>query len=247
MRVIPVMDILGGVVVHARRGERARYEPVKSILSTSADPVEIAKAFHREFGFKELYVADLDAIQGKGITTESLREISRATTMRLMVDSGVSSLQDAKKLKKAGVSEIIIGTETLDDLAALSRIVVKMGSNLIVSSLDLREGRVISKSPTMRMQSPVRAAEILMGIGVSQLIVLELTKVGSESGIDRSLAQSIVKAVMIPVITGGGVRDTNDLSELRRIGIDGVLVATSLHTGSITPEDLRQFHGKDNR
>jgi phosphoribosylformimino-5-aminoimidazole carboxamide ribotide isomerase len=245
LRVIPVIDILGGVVVHAKRGERRRYEPVKSILSTSAEPVDIAKRFYKEFGFRELYVADLDAILGKGIATEPILEIHKATPMRLMVDSGVSSLQDAKRLKEAGASKIIVATETLDNLTALSHIVAKMGSNLIVSSLDLREGKVISKSPTMITQSPVQVAEILVGVGVSQLIVLELTKVGSESGIDRPLAESIVKAVKIPVVTGGGIRDIIDLGELRRIGIDGALVATSLHMGSITPEDLRLFYGSD--
>ena len=245
MRVIPVIDILGGVVVHAKRGERGRYEPIKSILSTSTEPVDIAKTFYREFGFGELYVADLDAILGKGSATEHIMEIHRATPMTLMVDSGVSSLQDAKRLKEAGVSTIIVATETLDNLTALSHIIAKMGSKLIISSLDLREGKVVSKSPTMIMQKPVQAAEILAGIGVSQLIVLELTKVGSESGIDRSLAESIVKAVKIPVITGGGIRDTTDLDELRRIGIGGALVATSLHTGSVTAEDLRLFHGSD--
>jgi phosphoribosylformimino-5-aminoimidazole carboxamide ribotide isomerase len=241
LRIIPVIDILGGVVVHAKKGERGKYQPIKSVLSSSAEPVEVAKAFHREFGFNELYVADLDAILGKGVATDRLREICVGTPMQLMVDAGVNSLQGARKLIEAGVSKIIVATETLDNLTALSLIVVKMGSNRIISSLDLRDQRVVSESPTMRIQSPIEAAEILEGTGVSQLIVLELTRVGSELGADRSLAESIVKSVKIPVITGGGIRHVNDLNELRRIGVAGALVATSLHTGSITPDDLRLF------
>jgi phosphoribosylformimino-5-aminoimidazole carboxamide ribotide isomerase len=242
LRVIPVIDILGGVVVHAKRGERGRYEPVKSILSASTEPVDIAKTFHREFGFTELYVADLDAILGRGMATDTIRELSKATSMKLMVDSGVSNLRDAQRLRDAGASEIIVGTETLDNLAALSYMIGEMGSKSVISSLDLKQGKVVSRSPTLTMRKPVQAARILMGVGVSQLIVLELTRVGSESGIDRSLTESIVKAVEIPVIVGGGIRNTNDLNELNRIGIDGALIATSLHTGTITANDLQVFH-----
>ena len=39
---------------------------------------------------------------------------------------------------------------------------------------------------------------------------------------------------------GGGVRDINDLIRLRDLGISGVLVATVLHSGKISIEELRQ-------
>jgi len=238
LRVIPVMDILGGKVVHARKGERDKYRPIETVLSKSAEPVEVAKAFYREFSFEELYVADLDAILGKEASIEYIRRICKATPMEVMVDAGVSSFLDARKLGDAGASRIIVGTETLSDVSKLSLIVDRMGGDKIISSLDLRDGKVISRSATLKMQAPTKAAKILEGIGVSQLIVLELTRVGSESGADRSLAGSIVKSVKIPVITGGGVRNMNDLAELKKTGVDGVLVATSLHTGSITKRDL---------
>ena len=61
MKVIPVIDVLGGVAVNAVKGMRQEYQPLKSSLCKSADPVDVAAAF-RTFGFKELYMADLDAI-----------------------------------------------------------------------------------------------------------------------------------------------------------------------------------------
>lgn len=158
MRVIPVIDILGGVVVHAKKGERGKYQPIKSILSASAEPVEIAKAFYREFCFEELYVADLDAILGKSIAVDQIRRICETTPMHLMVDAGVNTLQGAKKLREAGASKIIVASETLNSLPALSRIVAKMGCDRIISSLDLRDRKVVSRSPKMRMQSPVAVA-----------------------------------------------------------------------------------------
>jgi phosphoribosylformimino-5-aminoimidazole carboxamide ribotide isomerase len=238
MRIIPVMDLLGGVVVHARRGMRNEYRPVESILSRTAKPLDIARAFYREFKFKELYIADLDAILGKGVTADNVTRISRATPMKLMVDAGVSSLEAARRLRDAGASKIIVATETLENLDALSMIVDELGSNRVISSLDMRDGKVVSKSIELTKKSPIEVAKMIEDRGVSEMIVLELTKVGSESGVDKHLAELVVNSIKIPVLTGGGVRNTSDLTELNEIGIDGVLLATSLHTGSITASDL---------
>jgi len=64
MKIIPVIDVLNGIAVHGVRGERKRYQPLKSLLCKSADPIEIASAFE-SLGFSSLYLADLDAILGK--------------------------------------------------------------------------------------------------------------------------------------------------------------------------------------
>ena len=41
------------------------------------------------------------------------------------------------------------------------------------------------------------------------------------------------------MITGGGVRDLDDLRRLAESGIDGVLIASALHDGSLTPQQLQ--------
>jgi phosphoribosylformimino-5-aminoimidazole carboxamide ribotide isomerase len=165
--------------------------------------------------------------------------------MEIMIDAGIDSLEDARRLRDEGVSKIIVATETLADLDSLSLIIDELGSKCVVSSLDMKNQKVLSKSTQIAGKPPIEVARILEDRGVSQLIVLELTRVGSESGADRRLAESIVNSIKIPVITGGGVRNLNDLRELKEIGIDGVLLATSLHNGSITPIDLRSFMTAD--
>ena len=64
MRVIPVIDLKRGVAVHAVRGDRERYRPLRSRIAAGSDPVELTRAVRKRFGFDELYVADLDAIAG---------------------------------------------------------------------------------------------------------------------------------------------------------------------------------------
>ena len=60
--VIPVLDILNSEAVHAVKGERNKYKPLKSKLFNSSDPLEILKILSYNFQFTEIYIADLDAI-----------------------------------------------------------------------------------------------------------------------------------------------------------------------------------------
>ena len=66
MDVIPVIDLKGGVVVHARRGDRARYRPIESPLSPTATPLDVVTGLMALHPFRRLYIADLDAIGGTG-------------------------------------------------------------------------------------------------------------------------------------------------------------------------------------
>ena len=74
MRVIGVIDLKDGVAVHAVRGERQSYRPVRSKLVEGAEPVAVARALHA-LGLRELYVADLDAILGRSPQETAVAEL----------------------------------------------------------------------------------------------------------------------------------------------------------------------------
>ena len=77
-------------------------------------------------------------------------------------------------------------------------------------------------------------------MGVSGVIVLDLTRVGSGEGVNVDFLKKVLEAMSIDVYVGGGVRDINDLVELKELGVSGVLVATALHSGKISIEELKQ-------
>src|SRR4051794_13270547 len=65
MRVVGVIDLKGGAAVHAVRGERERYRPVRSAIGgDDGDALALARGFRDALGLQEIYVADLDAIVG---------------------------------------------------------------------------------------------------------------------------------------------------------------------------------------
>jgi phosphoribosylformimino-5-aminoimidazole carboxamide ribotide isomerase len=100
--------------------------------------------------------------------------------------------------------------------------------------------RIISGFELGRHAEPVTFLRELEALGVSQIIVLDLTKVGSREGTNLTLLQKVLRNIKAEVLVGGGVRDVKDLVELKKLGAFGVLVATALHSGKISRENLKQ-------
>lgn len=237
LKVIPVLDLLAGVAVHAVRGIRKEYKPLRSVLFDSTNPVDVAKAFER-LGFSELYVADLDAITANNRSFLALKQIAKSSSIRLTVDSGVSDIGSAEEMMQIGVSKVVIGTETLSNIAFVQEAIQSFGADRIMLSVDLREGQLLSKLNSEVQHDPLSLLRLLCDMGVSQIILLDLAKVGSREGVDTSFLKLLLRDFRRKVFVGGGVRDCEDLLELEAIGIEGVLLATALHSGAILVKDL---------
>jgi phosphoribosylformimino-5-aminoimidazole carboxamide ribotide isomerase len=66
VKLIPVVDLLNGEVVHARKGQRSHYLPLQSSLCQGTQPETVVGALLDLYPFRTLYIADLDAIQRRG-------------------------------------------------------------------------------------------------------------------------------------------------------------------------------------
>lgn len=238
MKIIPVIDILNGLAVHAVRGEREKYKPLKSVLCTSSDPVEVAVAFSR-LGFGELYVADLDAISGKPPSLEILKQIVNVARIEMMVDAGIADLKRAGKLLAIGASKVVVGTETLRRKSFVEEAVSRFGADQIVVSLDLRNGLVLKGFDLGTLIEPIKLLKEFQRMGGNRFIVLDLARVGSGEGVDLQFLKRVLSEVEVEVFVGGGVRNVDELVELKRLGVSGVLMATALHSGQISIDNLR--------
>lgn len=245
MRFIPVIDLLNGIVVHAKCGKRDEYAPVDSVLSSSAEPIDVINAFNTTFDFEEIYIADLDAIQGGPPNIPLLKRIEEKAEMKVMIDCGIDSAPKARHVIDAVGHKVVVGSETLRELADLEGIMGEIGRDRVLVSVDIKGKKVLSKCNELREKSPKVAAGILENTGVTELIILDLTNVGSERGPATSMIKRIIESVQIPVIVGGGIRNTEDILELKRLGVSGVLVATALHKGNIGSEEVDRLVAKN--
>jgi phosphoribosylformimino-5-aminoimidazole carboxamide ribotide isomerase len=235
-RVLPVIDLLGGVAVHARGGDRAAYRPVRSVLADSPDPVLLASRFRDRLGLEDVYVADLDAIAGRGANTTVIRRIADLG-LTVWADTGLRTAADARGLKAAGVSVIVAGTETLRGPSELSEIARTISPDSTALSLDFR-GETLSLAPCASWPDGGPGAIVDAGrlARVRKIVWLDLARVGRRTGAEPPALMR--DRPDVAVFVGGGVAGLPDLLRLRDAGAAGALVATALHDGRIGPRDI---------
>jgi phosphoribosylformimino-5-aminoimidazole carboxamide ribotide isomerase len=236
MQHLPVIDLRGGIVVRALAGRRSEYRPLVSRLTTSTDPLAVARAFREHFSWTEVYVADLDAIGGAE-PAFAVYEQLRADGFRLWVDAGVYEVADAVRLAATGVERVIVGLETVRGPEAWRRIIQQLGAERVVFSLDLRDGRALTPTDAWGTANARQITERVVADGGRRVIVLDLAHVGmgDGTGTETLCADLMRRHPGLAVYAGGGVRSIDDVRRLERVGVVGVLLASALHHGSITP------------
>ena len=239
MRIIPVLDLLNSVVVRGVAGQRDEYRPVESCFAESANAVDMALAIRRTFGLNQLYVADLDAILDREPNWPVYQQLVELE-FELLIDAGVSTAADVAGVLAAGAKQVIVGLETWPLLSSLEMLLATAGEENIIFSLDMKDGRPVSKFRDMTNDDPADIGACVLEAGVREMIVLDLGSVGMKSGLPTlELCRELNDfAPNSRLITGGGVRNPDDLKQLADEPIDGILVASALHDGSITAEDI---------
>ena len=99
----------------------------------------------------------------------------------------------------------------------------------------MRSGQVLSRCPQLAVAKPAEVLGLLYRANWREVILLDLSRVGTRTGVDQALiveARHMFPQLML--LAGGGVRDANELADLRTAGAAGVLVATALHQGVVT-------------
>ena len=239
MRIIGVIDVRDGRAVHARGGRRAGYAAVATVggVNVAGDAAVLARVYVESLGVRELYVADLDAIaRGSGAVNDEVLRGVAATGVPVMVDAGVSTALDARRVLDAGATRVVVGLETLSGFDALDGICSAVGGERVAFSIDLRDGALIASPNVLRVAGRVAGVAARAALaGVGSVIVLDLARVGSRAGIDLDVMRAVRASVPgVALFAGGGVRDDADLVALADVGCDGALVATALQRGLLT-------------
>lgn len=241
MRVIGVVDLLGGLAVHAVAGARETYRAVHGVAGAemaAGDSLALARHYIDRLDVDAVYVADLDAIQARPPQDALLTGLCRLG-VPVFIDSGTSTIDAARHLRALGASQIVVGLETLSSFDALATVCAGIGGDRVVFSLDLRDGVPIATS-ALRGDSVNALVGRAVEAGVETVIALDLARVGTGSGVDVDLIAAVRRVVPphVTVLAGGGVRGWTDLEQLAAVGCDGALVATALQNGSIGAPDI---------
>ena len=238
MPILPVIDLKGQLAVRGIAGRRSEYQPVRSKIAADPSPAAVARAL-RQRGFSDVYIADLDAIAGHEPDWKSYEQIAD-TELNLMIDAGVVTCAQMKRLaefvnQSQRLAAAVIATESIPDRMSLQTALKIFGPQQAVFSLDLKEGRPIVRRSDWLQAGPQEILAEVYAMGYRRVIVLDLTAVGTGGGpATLNLCREIRASFGgVEIISGGGVRNSQDVGLFVSAGCDRVLVASALHDGEL--------------
>lgn len=238
MQIIPVIDLLDGVIVHAKKGERQHYQAIQSLLTHSSKPLDIVAALVEYYPFQKLYIADLNAIQKSASANKAPNNFSviesiakHYPNLELWIDAGISNLNDLSQWSQLE-SNLIVGSENFTHLEQYLSITKHLNHHCTLSLDFMSSG----------YQGPV---ELLQDSEhwPKDVIIMSLANVGSNQGINTSLVEELNQHTAdCKRYYAGGVRGIDDLSQLKRLGIHGALIATALHLKQLTLQQIASLN-----
>lgn len=229
MQIIPVLDLREGLVVHAKKGERNNYLPIVSRLCTAATPLDVIAGILKLYTFKRIYIADLDALQQRGNNIDIIVSICQAyPQLEIWLDTGLSLIERYLKDFSCASLRMVLSTESLGSVSALAPFMGHYARHNFLFSIDYKAGKFLGSQEFLEIQEQ----------WPQDVLVLNLDCVGTGEGIHlpAQLPHSLFQTH--DVYYGGGVKNANDLYKLKTLGAAGALLATALHDGTITENEL---------
>lgn len=233
MKIIPVIDLLNGIVVHAKKGDRKNYQPIQSLICDSSQPPDIVDALLAYYPFQQLYIADLDAIQKTGTNNSTIIKsiAERYPELELWIDAGISSIQESVFWHGHNFN-LILGSENFSDLENFLAVKKHLDNDFILS-LDYLPDTY--QGPSELIENTDYWPE--------NILLMSLTHVGANQGVNTALMQRFKSCTQqFKLYAAGGVRNAGDLNIVKQAGYCGALVASALHAKQITAQELATFN-----
>ena len=236
LSLFPAIDLRRGRCVRLEQGVADRETQYDS------DPLRVAQRFAAA-GAEWLHVVDLDAAFGEGSNRDLIREIARATPLRVQTGGGLRSDADLAEVLESDVRRAVIGTAALEEPELVERAVARWGAERIVLGLDARGRRPALHG--WRTESDADLFEVAAALaarGARTLVYTDIARDGMLSGPNLVVAAELARRCGVEVIVSGGVAALADLEAIARAGRDtpgltGVIVGKALYEGRIEVAD----------
>jgi phosphoribosylformimino-5-aminoimidazole carboxamide ribotide isomerase len=244
-RIVPVIDLKGGMAVHAIGGRRDQYRVLRSVWQASASPVALAAALRDGPGIDCLYVADLDAIEGHPPSIAIYERMAREGLL-LWIDAGITdrrSLESLNGLNPAAI-QIVVGLESVGGPRELSEIVEYAGAERIIFSVDLDNGAPrVARGSMWGVRDAMEIVGRVVALGIRRLVALDLARVGTGlgPGTESLMTRLLARHDRVQITVGGGIRSIDDVLRLEARGASSVLVGSAMHDGRIGRQELERI------
>jgi len=238
-RIIPCLDVKDGRVVKGVRFVDLR---------DAGDPVEAAVAYDAQ-GADELVFLDITAShEARDIMLDVVRRTAEGIYMPLTVGGGIRSVDDVRRLLRAGADKISLNTAALSRPAVIREAAERFGSQCIVVAIDARrEGDARWGVYTHGGRRPagrdaIAWAQEAVTLGAGEILLTSMDRDGTKDGYDLELTRAVADAVTVPVIASGGAGSLEHLVDgVTEGGADAALAASIFHFGTHTIAEAKAY------
>ena len=196
------------------------------------EPATVAREFEAD-GAQLIHVVDLDgAIAGEPRNLGTIRTIREAVKCALDVSGGLRTIESVRAAFASGANYISIGSAAILRPELLTEACREFPGR-VIGSLDIRGGKLAIKGWVESSQ--LSAAEALARFktaGVVAVTVTDISRDGTEEGVDAAAMIGLAGGSGIPIIASGGIASLADLAILASSfnrGIIGVVVGRALY------------------
>ncbi|MBI3058850.1 MAG: imidazole glycerol phosphate synthase subunit HisF [Deltaproteobacteria bacterium] len=223
-RIIPCLDVDAGRVVKGIRFVGLR---------DAGDPVEIAGIYDRE-GADELCFLDITAShESREIILDVVARTANEVFMPLTVGGGINTLEDIRKLLRAGADKVSINTGAVARPEFVREAAQDFGSQCIVVAIDAKRAGRGWEVFTYGGRKPTGIdacewAEKMAAYGAGEILLTSMDRDGTKEGYDLELTRAIADRVQIPVIASGGVGNLGHIYEGLTAGGASAALVTSM-------------------
>lgn len=237
IKIIPSMAIKGGKVVKTISGD------IDQVKIYDKNPLDLAMEFE-DNGITRLHLIDFDGAKKRQVVNYNLLDtISKYTKLEIDFTGGVTSDDDVRTVFEYGASFITVATVAVHERDKFTSWLISYGNKKMILAADSLNGTVLTKG--WKRHTGIDLLEHLEYYherGIQRVKATEIARDGTLAGPAFDLYRTLVKRFPdLKIIATGGIRSVEDIEELEKIGVYGVIFSKSFYEGKIQLKDLQKF------
>ncbi|MEK0370269.1 MAG: 1-(5-phosphoribosyl)-5-[(5-phosphoribosylamino)methylideneamino]imidazole-4-carboxamide isomerase [Nitrosopumilus sp.] len=234
MKIIPAVDLMNGQVVRLYKGDPKQ----KTVYSDN--PVEIAKKWEAN-GADMLHIVDLDATLGIGSNLSIIKKILEEISIPVEVAGGLrdeSLILDVVKIS----SRVVIGTLAFKDKELLKKLLLSLGPEKIVISVDHIDGEIVIHGWQDRTGIKlIKSIKEFLEMGFTEFLLTNVSRDGTLEGPDLEFLEQACQLDNVNVIASGGISNIADIKDVKEKNAFGVILGKALYENKISIEEAKKI------
>ena len=233
MKIIPAIDLMNGQVVRLYKGDPKQ----KTVYSDN--PIEIAKKWEAN-GADMLHIVDLDATLGMGSNISIIKNILKEISIPVEVAGGLrgeSLILDISRIS----NRVVIGTLAFKDRELLKKLLLSLGPEKIVISVDHKDGEIVTHG--WQQGTGIKLIESIkefLAMGFTEFLLTNVNRDGTLEGPDLEFLDQACQLDDANVIASGGISNVADIKDVKEKNAFGVILGKALYENKISIQDAKK-------